>query len=1020
MKIRVFSGYVMVLLLLLTGHTLLAQQRKITGKVTDKVKITPLQGVTVKVKESPVTVVTDGEGNFTISVNTEGAVLEFSYVGYETQEVKAGTGPLAIALVPADKQLDDVVVVGYGTVKRKDLTGAVSSVKAADIVRTPTSNAVEALQGRVPGADINRTSGKAGAGASIQIRGNRSITSTPGPLYVIDGIQGARIEDLNTNDIESIDVLRDASSTAIYGSAGANGVVIVTTKKGKDGKPKVTYNGYYGINGFTSFPKGRTGEDYLNLRREAYRTTGAWSSPADDKNIFTGQELAAIQAGQWVDWIDDMMHNGLQQSHTMSVAGGNDKTRVFLSGGYFNEKGRLKNDEFNRYSIRFNLEQKINNWIKTGIQSQLTIYNNDQRPDHLQKSTGLSPLGLAYDANGNINLRPIAGDPSKISPLVDDRGKNVVTNNTYTSNILVNPYLEINPLPGLTFRSTFGANLSSSRNGFFNDSTSFTHLDANQKYGDAGINNSAYRRLTWDNIITWNKQIQDHSLTVTGVSSLVHTVTDNSAITGRGPNLIGWQQFYNFQGVDVTTIQATSSYSRIDSRAYAGRINYGYKGKYLLTATARMDGDSRMGDANKWSMFPSVAGAWNVSSEKFMEGTSSVMNSLKVRLGYGITGNAGTGDLPYPTLSKVDKVTNLAFGDVAAPGYTFNSNIGNKDLDWEKTATTNLGLDMGFLKNRITASVDLYYARTYDMLYQLTLPFFTGTGNGSIPATTFVNAGKTVNKGVELVVNSANIKAKDFQWNTTLTFTSNSEKIKQLVDTKDVIPSSGYQTGSYLIGRPIHSFYTFKKLGIWQTSEAAEAANLKWNTPTGTAFKPGDIKLEDRNGDHVIDASDRQYLGSTVPKWMMGLQNTFSYKNFDLTVYVIMRWGQTINAQYLGAFNSNGAGNGLAMMDYWTPEHATNDFPRPSPNAFTNYMGYESLNYVDGSFLKVKNLSLGYTFPKSVTRRLFIDNLKAYATASNVLVISKNHLLKNYDPEAGGSVDNPLSKQVVFGLNLGF
>lgn len=1012
-KSNLYGYAIACLLLLCCWQPIYAQQQKITGTVKDKTSGKPLSGVSVKAVNATRTVVTNGEGIFSLTVDSANASIEFSYVGYDALQLPAVAG-MTVEMTVVNKQLDEVVVIGYGTVKRKDLTGAVTTVKAADIVRSPTHNAIEAIQGRVPGVDITRSSGKAGSGSNIQIRGTRSFSGSNKPLYVIDGVQGGNIDDLNPNDIESMDVLRDASSTAIYGSAGANGVVIVTTKKGKEGRAQVAYNGFYGINGLTPFPKGRMGQDYIQLRREAWRTTGEWSSPADDSKLFSGQEWAAVQAGQWVDWVDLLMRNGVQQSHNVSVAGGNDKTKAFLSAGYFNEKGRLLNDIMKRYTVRLNLDQKVNNWMKAGIQSQVTIYDNNTRPDQLFKATGLTPLGVPFDAAGNINLRPIAGAPNSINPLADNRGRNIYTDNTYTTNVLINPYLEINVMKGLTFRSVFGANLSNIRNGLYRDSSSFYHLDRSEKFADASIKSSAARQITWDNILTWNKSFGDHSLTVTGVASLVHGVTDYVQATGQGATLVSYQQFYNLSAADAANQRTYSGYTKTDSRAYAARVNYGYKGKYLLTVTNRYDGNAKL-SGRKWDNFPSVAAGWSLNQESFMEPLTHIFNQVKIRAGYGITGNSGID--AYGTQSLVVRSNNMSFGEVAAPYYLFSSTIGNPNLGWEKTATANLGLDFAFLKNRITASVDLYRARTYDVLILRRLPTFTGVGNASTPAQVYQNAGETVNKGIEVIVNSQNIKGRDFQWNTTLSFSTNNEKITKLIDGKDIIPSTGWETNSYLIGRPMKSFYSYRKLGIWQSGEKDAAGSYSF---AGKAFQPGDIKLQDVTGNNVINDSDRTYLGSVVPKWSLGFQNTFSYKGFDLGIYMIVRWGQMINAEFMGRYNPDGTGNGLAFMDYWTPENGSNDFPRPSKSPLSSYAGYQSLNFVDGSFIKIKNVTFGYTFPKSITEKIKLGSLRLYATGSNLFTFTKSHLLKNYDPERGGETDDPLTRQFVFGLNVGF
>jgi TonB-linked SusC/RagA family outer membrane protein len=442
-----------VLILILVSSTLFAQQKTVTGKVINQENSQPLAGVTIQVKNTTTSTVTNEQGDFSIVVPSPESILVVSYVGFGTQEIPVGTqSTINISMSNSGQKLDEVVVIGYGQVKRRDLTGSVYSVKGAEVVQTPTFNAVEAIQGKVPGVDITRSSGAAGAGANILVRGTRSITGNNAPLFIIDGFQGGNINDINPNDIESIEVLKDASSTAIYGAQGANGVIIVTTKKGTQGKARVSLDSYYGVNGYTKFPGVRLYDDYIQLRREAWRANGEWSSPADDPKIFANNgEWEAIQAGQWVDWLDLVNQNGTQQSHTVSVRGGNENTKAFLSAGYFKEEGMLRNNDFNRYNVRLNLDQKITKWFNAGLLSQVTYNKQNNRRDPLSTAMSISPLGQPYDSLGNINLYPIPGNTTRISPLADERGPNVARDNVISSNILANGYLELKPLKGAFF-----------------------------------------------------------------------------------------------------------------------------------------------------------------------------------------------------------------------------------------------------------------------------------------------------------------------------------------------------------------------------------------------------------------------------------------------------------------------------------------------------------------------------------------------------------------------------------------
>lgn len=984
-------------------------QSTITGKVTDQQTGQPMVGVNVSIKNGATTAVTDNNGNFSITAAPD-AVLVFSNVGYTSVEMNAADSPLSVSLSPDARGLDEVVVIGYGTVKRRDLTGSVFSIKSEDIIRTPTHNAVEALQGRVPGVDLTRSAGTPGANSTIRVRGNRSFFGSNEPLFIIDGFQGGSASDLNPNDIESIEVLKDAAATAIYGSQGANGVFIVTTKKGAAGKTKISYNGYYGVNGYTSYPKLRLGDDYIQLRREAYRNTDPqeWTSPADDFKLFpNADEAAAVANGDWIDWFDMLNRNGTQQSHTVSVQSGNDKTKVFLSMGYFKEEGMLRRSDFTRYSVRFNLDQNLAKWAKAGVQTQIAYFDQNNRVDPLSLVLQTSPLGKVYDSLGRINVFPVAGNNSILSPMTDERGDTVAKNNVIRTNILSNAYLELTPVKGLTFRSNFGITLNFSRQGVFNSSSSVQQRSI--RLTTAAQGTVFTRAYNWDNILTYNRKFGDHDLTVTAVESYIQSDVDELDASGN-KQLLGSQLFYNLQATDPTTQRITSGYTLYNNLAFAGRINYSYKGKYLLSLTGRADGASRLSPGNKWDFFPSVAVGWNISNEQFMDNAGFVDN-LKLRGSYGVTGNYGI-DV-YGTQSNLTAASNLGFGDVPVGYYQFQARVGNPGLKWEKTATANIGLDFGILNNRINGNIDVYHAKTTDVIFDRSLPISSGV------ISIYQNIGETVNKGIEIALSGRIIQNTNFSWDATATFTSNKEKITKLIDGRNVLSATDPEKLSLLIGRPLTSYYSYKKLGIWQTDKEAEAGQVRFGN---TAFVPGDIWVEDINGDGIIDANnDRQYLGSPVPKFVLGLQNNFSYKGIDLGIYFFMRYGQTINAEFMGRYNPSGEGNGPANFDYWTPENPTNDFPRPRKQAqLINYAAYQSLNYIDGSYFKIKTITLGYTLPKHIASKIFATNIRVYATGNNIFTKAKNHLLEDYDPERGGSESSPLSRQFVFGVNLDF
>lgn len=1001
-------------LLLFNCTYLIAQERIVTGKVKDP-QGNPLPGVNVNVWGTRISVTADVTGSFRLPVASENSVLVFSFVGFLQKEVKVGTDSVFnVAMAFDNADLDQVVVVGYGTSKRRDLTGAVYSVKPGMVTGTPTYNAAEALEGRIPGLDITRTNGSAGGGVTIQLRGNRTFNGTSNgvtgsssaPLVVIDGFQGGSIADLNPNDIESIEVLKDASSTAIYGWMGANGVIIVTTKRGKD-RPKVSYNGFYGQNGYVSYPKLRMGDDYVNFRREAYRAANNGNFPASNDVVFDSYELPYYQAGKWVDWLDLMNRNGVQQSHTISLQSGTDKSKVFFSAGYYSEQGMLRGNDMKRYNMRLNYDQRISNTFKAGLMTQLTWTNtNNRKTDPIGVANSLVPLGDAFDSVGNINFQPIKG-VVKASPLTDER-PGAATDNILRGNIVANGYLEVTPITGLSFRTNVGTTIAFAREGQFKDSLTLSYFGTSGG-NFAQIDNSLSRFFNWDNILTYNKKFDDHSLTLTAISSTTRQEDETSTAGGRRMAL-GTYSFYYLDATEKTATRLVqSSYARTTTQSFAGRLNYTYKGKYLLTATIRTDGVSRLAPGHQWDYFPSAGLGWNIDQEDFMSGQDFVTN-LKLRATYGVAGNASV--QPYGTQTLLF-LYGLNFGNNNVDQTSFvNSTIGNDNLGWEKSATANVGLDFAFLKSRIFGTLDLYKTKTTDILMKRPLPPSSGVTNF------WQNVGASENNGIELALSSVNVAQRDMRWTTTLTFTAANEKITKLLYDKDIING---ETNSMLIGHPVNSYYSYKKLGIWQTDDK-DLGKYKFGSH---AYEAGDIKVQDLNGDSIIDATnDKTFVGGNVPKWFAGLQNTFTYKGFELSVYVLARWGQTINADFIATgYNVGGTGNGIASFNYWTPENPSNDFPRPRQGQTYNYAGYTgylSMNYIDGSYIKLKTLTLAYTLPMQISRKAFAEKIRLYVTGNNVFTKTKNPILKNYDPERGGAISQPITRQFVFGANLDF
>lgn len=977
------------------------QVNQVKGIVKDETGESVI-GANVTVKGQSIGTITDIDGRFVIDAPVN-SVLQISYIGYIGQEVNVGKKrELVITLKEDTKTLDEVVVIGYGAVKKRDLTGAVASVKKDDIVLTPTGNVMEAISGRVAGLDITRESGSAGSKVNMTLRGSRSINGSNTPLFIIDGVEGS-YEELNPNDIESIEVLKDASSTAIYGSAGANGVVIITTKKGNEGKTQISLDAYVGVNGFTEFPEVLTHDGFIRLRREAYRTIGEWNSEADDSKIFSNEEWDAIQNNQWVNWFDEATRNGIQQSYTVSMNGGTENTKSYLSVNYYEEQGILKNDEYTRYSLNGSIDKKINDWIKGGIKFQGTYSERDARNNQIwTRVLCLSPLGQPYDENGNIIKFPIAGN-EELSPIADMAPEQYV-NNMRRLSFAPNGYLEITPIKGLSIKSVLGAYLSFSRQGYYNGLYSATGYG--NKKTSAQIDNTNRINYKWENIVNYTFTLQEkHNFTFTGVTGWTKNQYESS--TGLGYNF-DWDK-YSFNNLGASTSNdrsLSSSFVGSQVMSYVLRLNYSFLGKYLLTVSNRWDGSSILAAGNRWDSFPAAAIAWRIGDEEFMKKIDWISN-MKLRVGYGVTGNAGAKE--YATQVFGFAGANMAFQDTPAPFYIPSQNIANPLLGWEKSYSTNIGLDLGFLRDRLNMTIDVYNTKTEDILFQRNLPASVGGFKGN-NYSTWQNLCATSNKGVEIAISSRNIENKNFTWSTNLTFALNKEKITELTS-DDPIKNGDY----YLIkGQPINTYYNYKYQGIWQTDEADEAAKF--------GYAPGDIKLNNKTEDNSYDSKDYMNLGSPNPDWTAGMLNSFKFHDFDLSVFVQARYGQTIKADVLGWYCPSGIYTGPAICDYWTPENPGGHFPRPNRNKerFSNYFGSESLLYVDGSYLKVKNITLGYSLPKSFLDKMGISRARFYATISNPFIFTKCKYLRDYDPERGGADTYPLTKQMVFGVNVTF
>ncbi|RRB02245.1 TonB-dependent receptor [Larkinella rosea] len=973
-------------------------EETITGTIADE-KGEGLPGVSIIVKGTQRGTTTDGNGQFRIQVPDKAAVLVFSYVGYLTQEIPVGTKTvLNVTLVTDEKTLSEIIVVGYGTQKKRDLTGAISSISSKDIAETPSANFLANAQGRLAGVDIVRANGAPGSNPTIRIRGNRSINASNNPLYVIDGIPtDVNINDFNPNDIESMEVLKDASAVAIYGSRGANGVILITTKRGKEGKTVLSYDGYYGVKKAKKDLNLMNGEEFVRYARISRGL--APDNASQDASLLSSVEIDNLAKGLSTNWLDLILRDGVQQSHQLSASGGSKNTTYYLSGSFFDEKGVMQKSDYRRYSFRANIDTKLTERLRLGVSATVsTDVQNLMANAPYTNALTFSPLVAPYDANGGFLAYPNPREGNITSPLLEYQ-PNQFVDERKKYRIFATIFGEYTIAEGLTYRLNYGPDFSTYRRGNYNGTLAGSASTAT-------VENQQNFAYTLENLLSYNKKFGAHSLNVVGLFSTQKNRFESSSASGRDIP-IETSSFYDL-GSATTVTGITSSLTQWGLLSYMGRINYGFKDRYLLTLTGRADGSSRLSKGNKWAFFPSVSAGWVISDEAFLSGNKT-LSFLKLRVGYGEVGN--TSIAPYQTLGGLGRSI-YAFGN--DPGYGYGlSVIPNPDLKWEISKTLNVGFDFGFLGDRITGSIERYDTKTSDLLLSRLIPISSGY------ASVLQNIGATRNRGWELTLNGTVLNTSSgFKWDAGLNLFANKEEIVDLFNGKDDVGNQ------WFIGQPISVFYNFKQLGIWQTGEAAQAA-------AEAKQRPGDIKIADVNGrdaagnltnkpDGVINSDDRTVLGSTVPKWSGGLTNRFSFKGIDFSFLVYARQGQMLRSDFhnLGGNQWQGRFNSL-NFDYWTPTNPSNSIPMPYAASAPLYA--DAVRFYDGSFVKIRNITLGYSLPKSLLAKVHISSLRIYGTADNAFIFSPYKLV---DPESStgivGGATPMTSATYVFGLNLKF
>jgi TonB-linked SusC/RagA family outer membrane protein len=1072
------------------------QTNKISGKVIDSSGL-PLPGVTVVVKGTTNGTITNVDGLYSLSNVPSGAIIAFSFVGMKTEEILMGTKTVInVTLTEESIGLDEVVAVGYGTVKKSDVTGAVTRISEETLKERPVSNILQAMQGKAAGIDITSNI-KPGELPQITIRGNRSISASNSPLYVVDGIPFAAgtIADINPTDIASVEILKDASATAIYGSRGANGVILITTKKGEKGKVTISYDGTYSLDSYKSLTDWMNGGEYVDRWRLGLMNGGLYGTekftnlntpvqpgypdpnidiskfglaadPVARESVLMGYEwegdiggtvkkrttTAEEKAMGWpdqvpvynsknvrsFDWRNEAMRQGINQNHQLSLSSGNDISRIYISFAVVDQVGVQKDQDYQRYNVNLNGEITPQKWITIGtsINASMALQNfgiqapntsNTGSKDLYSRTTDQFPYALPKDADGNWIKNP-GGNLSLWNPLIDiDQSLNERRSIAIYSNM----FSEIRFTPWLKYRLNFGAQFRKNRSGAWTGPNATSHLTNSPR--TASYDDS--ERFTWvlENLLYFNKKIgtaHDLGLTLLQSSQQFRQEGINISATSMISDIALWYDIAS--NTNGKPNGYSTSFTENKLMSYMGRVNYALHNKYLITATGRWDGASVLAPGNKWDFFPSFSAAWKMQEENFMKDFNFV-NEFKVRAGYGVTGNAAVA--PYTTSGPLSRNPYMFLG-VPGIGY-LPQQVANPSLGWEKTAQYNIGLDFGFINNRITGSIELYKSKTSDLLLNKSLPAVSGF------VSKIENIGKTMNKGIEITLNTVNIKTKDFQWSSTINWSANREEIVELLNKDADGKALSMLANRWFIGYPIQVYYNYQNDGIWQNTDADKAEMAKFNA-NGHKFYPGTIKVVDQktidtNGDGVKDAGnykitgdDMVILGSNRPKWTGGVTNSFSYKNFELSFFVFARIGQ----KYFGGYPNSYGGvnpNGRVENNVWSWTNPNGRWPMPNLGNKENL--HTSMQYNNGSYVSVRNISLTYNFPANMLRPINMSRLSVFGQVINPFMFGGDVVKMGLNPEdntnwdvassngnpLGGMNNNTIQPQsFVFGIRASF
>lgn len=993
----------LILLLSFISLNVWAQNVSISGVVTSATDSEPIIGANVFVEGTTVGAVTDFDGKYNLEV-PQNATVSVSYIGFITKTFKVGTQQVYNIVLEEDAiGMEEVVVIGYGTQRKSDLTGGIVSVDASKLQMVSTNNLLDKLAGQVPGLNINTGKARPGQDQALRVRGENSLSADNSPLIVLDGIPyNGSLSDIDPDVIENLSVLKDASASAIYGSRGSNGVILIQTKKGKKGTPTVSYKGQIGMSEPERRLNMRNGTEYVQYIQDYNRMKYGYSGDQlDPMKLLNPSERDNYQAGSELDWQDIMFRTALTHSHQVSISGGTDFTTYMASISHLSEDGVVKNTGQQRTNVTLNLNQVLNSWLTIGMGAQATQRETGGIQPYIEAGLKMSPYGIYKDDKGEYKEYPM-DQTLFYNPMIETNADNDVT----SRNIFISTFADIVlPIKGLSFRTNFGYNYRNNFTGTYYGRNTRTGKPLN---GKAEIENQHYYDYTWENILKYTNSFGKHRIDATALYSVQQTEMQRAEQVAE--SFVNDDSGYHNMNSGEKNQVVKSTLEETALVSYMGRVNYAYDNRYMLTLTGRSDGYSAFGANNKYAFFPSVAAAWNISSESFMDDAAGWLDMLKIRASWGANGNQAI--KPYQTLNRLS-LAKFIWGDGTTVNGTYipSNGVGNPNLKWETTNTINIGFDFSLFNGRLAGNIDLYESNTKDLLMSRTVPIMNGYRS------IMDNIGETRNRGIEIALNSVNMQNKDFTWTTSFNFSLNRDEIKELRgDGKDDI------TNKWFIGEPLRVFYDYKVVGTWQLGEEELAKTQQ------AGAVPGSARLEDVNGDGKITAEDKVIIGSKLPSFMMSMGNQFSYKNFHLSFLLNGVFGQWKELHDYNFDRWMPNFNYLAGMDYWTPENPTNKMTSPSYVPYDKHTFYKKAN-----FIQLKNLTLGYTFNKNVLNAIgvtalgvnvSVNNVYTFSNVKNFLNADANDMMKNAKTgaiEYGNLITTyPSARSYMFGLNLTF